>query len=238
MKRCKTRFPALLGRFVARANTLRPARRIAARVSGPPIAGGGLRRLQHQRANSAVALNATNPNIKWPITLAAPRTRPQRPPYRSFNRLFTRSLALRSWKRCACSPRHSGRAGRPGSRPAGAPAGVPTVWAARVGALRLAWAARLYEAPAGPWARVWARALRGASMAVASRLTWPTSFAPACVWTICSWICWGNWSCPNTAKARLKVGSLGISPGRSQPQSCRNRGRDFRASSNAPVVGN
>ena len=78
----------------------------------------------------------------------------------------------------------------------------------------------------------------GTSVAVASRLTWPTSLGCAWVRTMCSWICWANWSVANAAKARLKVGALGISPALSQPQSWRNRGRDRSASMSAAVVGN
>src|ERR1017187_6969065 len=65
---------------LTRAKGLPPPRRVSSRVSGPPTAGGGLHRFQHRRANRAVAVSATNPNIKWHITLAAPRTRTQRPP--------------------------------------------------------------------------------------------------------------------------------------------------------------
>jgi len=39
-------------------------------------------------------------------------------------------------------------------------------------------------------------------------------------------------------EAPEKVGSLGISPALSQPQGCRNSGRDLSASMSAPVVGN
>ena len=67
-----------------------PARRSATRVSGPPGAGGGRGVLQPNRAHRAVAVNATSPNIRWHITLAAPRPRLQRPPWRSFNKLLTR----------------------------------------------------------------------------------------------------------------------------------------------------
>src|ERR1039458_7979617 len=66
--------------FLVGENGPPPPRRVSSRVSGPPTAGGGLHRLQHRRANRAVAVSATNPNIKWHITLAAPRTRTQRPP--------------------------------------------------------------------------------------------------------------------------------------------------------------
>jgi len=38
------------------------------------IAGSGTCGFQHNRANSAVAVSATNSNIKWHITLAASRT--------------------------------------------------------------------------------------------------------------------------------------------------------------------
>jgi hypothetical protein len=55
--------------------------------------------------------------------------------------------------------------------------------------------------------------------------------------TIGSWICGGNSSAANAPKARLKVGSLGISPALSQPQSWRHSGRAFKASTSAPVGG-
>jgi hypothetical protein len=63
------------------------------------LSGGGPPGLQQSRAKSALAVNATSPNIKWHITLLAPRTRTHRPPYRSFNKLFTRSLAWISTER-------------------------------------------------------------------------------------------------------------------------------------------
>lgn len=80
--------------------------------------------------------------------------------------------------------------------------------------------------------------LSGASMAVASRLTWPTTLGPAWVLTMCSWICWGTWSLAKAVKARLKVASLGTSPALSQPQRDRRRGRHWSASSSAVVFGN
>jgi hypothetical protein len=49
--------------------------------------------------NSCIAVNATRPNIRWPIALSAPRPRTNRPPKLSFKFEFTRSAVLRSLKR-------------------------------------------------------------------------------------------------------------------------------------------
>src|SRR6266545_5076725 len=61
-------------RFLPAASTPHLAQLRRGAGSRPSGADGALPGLQHSRANSALAVSATNPNIKWHITFLAPRT--------------------------------------------------------------------------------------------------------------------------------------------------------------------
>ena len=73
---CLVHFP----RFSPAAVTLRLPPDRSGVCSGLPLSGGALGALQHSRAYSALAVNATSPNIRWHITLFAPRTSTHLPP--------------------------------------------------------------------------------------------------------------------------------------------------------------